>query len=239
MVGMRLITVLLLVMLAGCAPSANQPPVAATVVPVATVPAVGELLSAPTSGEVVAVGYLLVEPAGAVLLDKLDANGAPPNNSETAIWLSEPLEFPGESNAAAQSPLVQAQGQLEGPGQYGPDGRYRYQLAEAQLRLLGVRELSVALLLDNSALYEGQPVRLQGQLLLSADTALLMDRIGSGGVPDASSRQIKLATPLDDPTLEAQLQAGGGGGMVRFGPVEVVGLWRQSRLYPLMIAARR
>ena len=92
------------------------------------------------------------------------------------------------------------------------------------------------LLLDNSGLYAGQPVRLQGQLLADADGAVLVEQLGPGGVPEASALQIKLVPTTHDRALLEQLSPAGNGD-VRFGPVEVTGIWRSSRLYPLSIRA--
>jgi hypothetical protein len=80
-------------------------------------------------------------------------------------------------------------------------------------------------------------VRLQGQLLASDDSALLVERLGAGGVPEGSALQVKLAIPPPDSVALASLRPAGDGS-IRFGPVEITGLWRAGRLYPLSVVAR-
>jgi hypothetical protein len=234
---MRTITALallaLLALLAACGPARQAQP---TAPPAPTVPVVGELLAGPTPGPVRVVGYLGGGPGAATLSDSLLAGAS--GQAPAGIWIGATPAL-GEGGAAAELggasyTLVEARGQLEGPGAFGPGGQYAYQISAPTLTPLSVREISLPLLLENSGLYVGQPVRLRGQLLVGPGSAILVERLGAGGVPDATALQIKLAPPPDDPTLGAALRPAANGA-VRFGPVEITGLWRGDRLHPLSI----
>lgn len=231
---MRPLLALLLVLLAACAPQAA--PAAPTPPPAPTTPLVEEILAGPTPGPVRTIGYLLAGPEGAALVGALRTGGAgaPAPLSEDGIWLGAAPLPEGVAQGAAGFSIVEAAGRLEGPGQYGPGGRYSYSLAEPALEARSARDLTIALLLENSGLYEGQPVRVRGQLLTSPDTALLVESLGAGGVPDANARQVKLAAAPADPSVAAALRQSGEG-RVSYGPVEIVGIWRAGRLYPLAV----
>ncbi len=210
--------------------------------PAPTVPAIGELLAAPSPGPVRTFGYLWISPDGAALLDglSLTTTGEPTPLEAGGLWLDELPSLPAEPPLSTAGPvrygIVAATGTLDGPGQFGPAGTFRYRLLSPALEPLGLRELTIPLLLDNSGLYEGQAVRLRGDLLMSRDSAVLVERLGPGGVPAAAARQVKLAAPPRDEALLARLQRGAGPS-VRFGPVQITGLWRAGRLYPLVVEA--
>jgi hypothetical protein len=232
----RLLPLMLGLLLAACARETAPPP-AQPAAP--TLPTVGEILADPTPGPITTVGYVFTTSEGAALIDglRLTGAGAPAAIDEEAIWLG-PAPTLGAGGALTTAgevgyAIVEATGRLEGPGRYGPGGRYSYSLADPVLTARSARDLRIALLLTNSSLYEGQPVRLSGQLLVSPDTALLVESMGAGGVPDANALQVKLATPPRDPALAAALK---GDGRVSYGPVEIVGLWRGGRLYPLAVS---
>lgn len=241
MAPMRALLLLLMaLLLVACGAEQRPLPTAA---PAPTLPAIRELLAEPAAGPVTTFGYLYLTPDGAALVDGLSlglAEGPTPVDG-AGLWLEPAPALPDdaplvEANGARYG-IVVARGALEGPDAYGPQGAYRYRLAGAQVEPLSVRELSIPLLLANPALYEGQAVRLQGQLLASADQALLVERIGAGGVPEASALQLKLAIPPPDTAALSRLRQAGDGG-IRFGPVEITGLWRGGRLYPLSVVAR-
>lgn len=227
----RLLPLLLIALLAACARQAARDG-APTPPPAPTLPLVAEILAGPTPGPVRTIGYLFAGPEGAALVGamRLGGAGAPAPLDDDGIWLGAAPLPAGE--AAAGYTIVEASGRLEGPGRFGPGGRYSFSLAEPALKPRAARDLSIALLLENSGLYEGQPVRVRGQLLTSPDTALLVESLGAGGVPDARARQVKLAAAPADPAVAASLQRSGSG-RVSYGPVEIVGIWRAGRLYPL------
>lgn len=232
------LSIILLLALSGCA--AAQSGVAATPPPQPTVPGVAEALSESPAGHFVAIGYLYMTGQGASLVNRLSFSQgeAPvPLDQPGAIWLPDPPPIPAdtaiESRGDVRYLIVRAQGRISAVGSYGPDGSYPYQLSEVLLEPLSVRAISIPLLLANSGIYDNQPVRMEGQILLSGSTALLVESLGSGGVPLADATQIKLLGPIDDDArLHAQLSAGGA---ARYGPVTIIGIWRRSGLYPLAI----
>ncbi|MFV9505714.1 MAG: hypothetical protein AB4911_14255 [Oscillochloridaceae bacterium umkhey_bin13] len=226
----------LLLILSACAgPAASTGPA-----PMPTpMPLVAELLAAPTLGPHTLTAMLLVTLEGAALVEGLSLTGAVPEVlGGSGIWLGTALLLPAELSLEgpdeARYAVVQASGQLEGPGQYGPDGRYGYQLVAPRVVPQTFRELSLGMLLTNSGLYTNQPVRLSGSVLATPDSALLADQLGTGGVPAGDALLLKLDGPLRDPTVVAQLQPSGDG-RVRFGPITVLGIWRGNQLHPLIV----
>jgi hypothetical protein len=238
MAPMRLLlTFALALLVAGCGAAPRAQP---TLPPAPTLPAVGEIIAGPTPGPVRMVGYLIVTPDGAALVDglRLVGPGAPAPLAEGGIWIGAtpalPAEPPLTTAAGIAYVVAEADGRLAGPGRYGPGGRFAYALAEPVVRPRSARDLTIALLLANSALYEGQPVRVRGQILATPDSALLIESLGPGGVPAAAALQVKLARGPDAATLAGLALAGEG--RVSYGPVEVIGIWRAGRLYPLAIS---
>lgn len=226
-----LLCLLCAALLAGCA-AGNQPR-RPSPLPAPTTPAVGELLARPTAGAARAVGYLLIGSDGARLVDRPPRSPSAEPDLAQAIWVEAPPDSPA-GDASDAPTLVEARGTLEGPGAFGPGGRYVFRMVAPELRPLSVRELTLPLLQENSALYEGQPVRLKGQLITGPEGAILVERLGPGGVPAASALQIKLLAPPRDPGLIAALRPAANSA-IRFGPVEVTGLWRAGGLYPLLV----
>ena len=219
----------------------SQPPVATSWPAPLTLP--GDLLRASpaSNAEITTGGYLIDNADGAALVDGLtfEADGSPrPLATDVApIWL-------GDSAASLRGVLrvagsvrygaVLARGRLEGPGKFGPAGKYRYQLASARLAPLAVVETTIGELLDRPASYAGRLVRIVGGLLVRDQSALLVDRLGAGGLPAPKARQIKLRTPLRDQPLLDRLK-GAPGGAVRFGQVQIEGFMRGSALAPIAI----
>lgn len=217
----------------------GEPTPQPTLPPVPTVPAVGELLEGAAAGPTTTIGYLYTTPEGSLLADSLSAGagGAFVPAPGLGVWLEQVPALPSDSPTTPAGmgsyTLVEARGSLEGPGEFGPGGSYGFRMIAPVLEPLGVRELNIPLLLQNSELYEGQPVRLRGQLIAGPDSAILVERLGAGGVPEATALQLKLAAPPRDPAVAAALRPAGSSG-VHFGPVEITGLWRAGRLYPLL-----
>lgn len=234
-----IIAVLFAALLAGC----GGPPAAPTAPPVAAVPIVGELLDSGATGQVTAAGYLFITPEATVLADGLAVgdDGAATPIGERDLWVEAAPALPVDAAVVEAGParyaLVEASGTVEGPASYGPGGRYAYRLVAPKLRPLRVSEVTIALLLQNSGLYEGQAVRLAGELLAVDDSAILAERLGPGGVPASSGLELKLATPPDDPGLLRRYPPSGSSDL-RYGPVEVTGIWRSGALYPLLITPR-
>jgi hypothetical protein len=237
----RWLTLLLLaLLLAACGAERRTLP---TAIPVPTTPALSAILAAPTPGPVRTFGYLLIGNQGATLVEgvRFAPAGAPTPLAPEGLWLGEPPPLPADpplnEAGAVRYGIVSASGLLAGPGNFGPEGRYAYQLTDPRIIPLGLREVTIALLLENSGLYEGQAVRVRGDLLARGDSAVLVERLGPGGVPEATARQIKLDGPIRDSAALAELQRSPGDS-VRFGPVEITGVWRGGRLYPLSVRVR-
>lgn len=239
---LALCAALALILLAACQEApASQPPIL-TPSP-ATLILPGDLLRASPApnAEVTTGGYLIDGADGAALFDGLtfEADGRPRPLATNAapIWL-------GDSAASLRGVLrvagsmrfgaVLARGRLEGPGAFGPAGQYRYRLTDVSLAPLAAVETTVGEVLDRPASYEGRLVRIVGGLLARDQSALLVDRLGVGGLPAPKARQIKLRTPLRDQALLDRLK-GATGGAVRFGQVQIEGFMRGGGLAPIAI----
>ncbi|MCS6881014.1 MAG: hypothetical protein RMK84_02000 [Oscillochloridaceae bacterium] len=214
-----------------------------TPLPAPTTPALSAVLAAATPGPVRTFGYLLISHEGATLVEgvSMAPDGSPVPLVPEGLWLGDPPPLPDEpaldEAGAVRYGIVNASGILAGPGRFGPEGRYSYRLSDPRIIPLGLREVTIALLLENSGLYEGQAVRVRGDLLARGDAAVLVERLGPGGVPEAAARQIKLDGPVRDSGALAALHTNPGN-KVRFGPVEITGVWRGGRLYPLNVRVR-
>lgn len=199
---------------------------------------------APASGAPATVaGYLLADAAGVWLVDGLvfDAVGQarPLEPGAAPIWLG--AAPPGVSLRDAGSlryAAVLVRGVIAGPGVYGPAGRYRYQVAAPNVTPLSPLETSLAELLAQPSAYEGRLVRLVGGLLVRDTAALLVDKLGAGGLPEQGAVQIKLRGGLRDPQLLAELRSAPSG-VVRFGQVQIEGVVRGAVLVPLSISLVR
>ena len=234
----RLLTLIITLALVGCASAQSTP--AAPPPPQPTIPAVAELSGQP-EGRFEAIGYLYRTTEGAALVGGLSFSRGTvpaPLAPAEAIWLPDPPALPAAATVGSVGEIsyliVRARGQLSATGSYGPGGSYARQLTNAALEPLSVRELSIKLLLDNAGIYDNQPIHLSGRLLLGASTALLVDQLGSGGVPTSDALQIKLVGPIEGAPLRERLTATSGGA-AHFGAVQVIGIWRRSVLYPLAI----
>ncbi len=235
---------LLAMLLAACqnatAPAPSLPP---TPTPIAFVPLDVLLKSggAPPQREVTTAGYLVVDSAGAALVDGLSfaVDGTPHLLDNTnQMWLGAGIETSIKAQLRAAGGLlfapVRARGRLEGPGAYGPSSSYRYQIVGPSVEVITAQETTIGDLLDHSAGYENRLVRLIGSLIARDSSALLVDKLGAGGLPMPKARQIKLRAPLQDRALLDQLK-GISVGAIRFGQVQVEGFWHAGMLIPLSI----
>lgn len=232
------------VLLLGACQAAGPPPPVATATP-RTFMLLSELQAAgtpATSTATTIVGYLVVRPDGAVLVDGLtfDAGGAVRilDTGSAPVWLgAEALaSLRGNLRSAGQIEYasVLARGTLLGPGAYGTGGRYRFQLDAPELAQLPPTETTVGALLDRPAEAQGQLVRVIGGLLVRDTAGLLIDALGPGGIPAPAARQIKLRGPIRDQALLGQLR-GAPSGSVRFGQVQIEGVLRGGALVPMAI----
>jgi hypothetical protein len=235
--------ILLLLLLVACSSDA-RPSAPATPTPLAFM-----LLSDVLNGQagrqgnqLTTAGYLYADSSGFRLVDGITVSNAatPQPLSEAAdqIWIGDTvpdsIQQALSTTGAIQMAVVLAQGRLDGPGTYGPNGAYRYQLEDPRLQPIPPAETSITNLLDNPSAYAGRYIRINGALLSSATAAVLVDKLGAGGVPDAAARQIKVRSPIRDSALLEQLQQSSNGS-VRFGAVQVEGFWIDRFLIPLKI----
>jgi hypothetical protein len=240
---MRLQFLLAILLLAACSEVSTPPQTPPTPTPLVFLPLDVLARDASSTGyEITTVGYVVVDASGARLVDGLSfSSGTTPqplSAPSDQVWLGTDAvgQLGGALRTAGdiQYALVVARGRLEGPQAYGAGGAYRYHLSDPRLQPLAPQETTVADLLDNSAAYEGRPVRIAGALLTRDDSTLLVDRLGSGGLPEPGARQLKLRSPLRDKALLERLH-GAAGGAVRFGQVQVEGFWRAGVLTPLSL----
>lgn len=192
--------------------------------------------------EITTIGYVLVDQVGAALVEAIifDPAGTPQPlaAASTPIWLGPDaraqLQQALRGPATAQYAAAIARGRLSGPGSFGPSGRYRYQLSQPVLEPIVAEETTIADLLGRPAGYESRLVRLVGGLLVRGSSALLVEQLGAGGLPAPKTQQIKLRGPVRDPQLLARLK-GAPNGAVRFGQIQIEGLWIGGTLAPLAI----
>jgi hypothetical protein len=233
-----------LLLLAACqnaaVPAPSLPP---TAMPVAFVPL--DILLKSDAGsaqaETTTAGYLIADATGVSLVDGLSfgADGTPHLlDSPNQIWLGPDIETHIKEQLRASGRFkfasVRAHGRLEGPGAYGYNSSYRYQIAAPSIEVIAAQETTIGELLDHSASYENRLVRLVGGLIARDSSALLVEQLGSGGLPLPKARQIKLHAPLRDRELLGRLK-NVSGGAIRFGQVQLEGFWRTGTLIPLSI----
>jgi hypothetical protein len=238
---MRSVVAGLLAMLLVACQNAATPAPSLPATPIAFVPLDVLLKSAAApQAEVTTAGYLVADSAGATLVDGLSfaADGtAHLLDNPNQIWLGPSIETSiiAQLRVAGGLQFVPARthGRLEGPGAYGPSRRYRYQINGPSIEVIAAQETTIGDLLDHSAGYENRLVRLVGSLIAGDSSALLVEQLGDGGLPAPKARQIKLHAPLQDRALLGRLKRVSGS--IRFGRVQVEGLWHAGALIPLSI----
>ncbi|MDW8231172.1 MAG: hypothetical protein RMJ54_00165 [Roseiflexaceae bacterium] len=183
--------------------------------------------------------YLLIDASGARLVAGLSfSSGATPTPADLPVrhvWL-DPGEVIDDLAARAQPAgavrylAVAVTGDLEGPGAFGPNGAFGYRMRLRTITPLPWQETTVALLATTPAV--GQAVRVTGGLIASQNEAILAEALGPGGAPAPQTRQVKLRTPLRDAALLSRLTTTPGSA-VRYGMVQVEGIWRDGVLVPM------
>jgi hypothetical protein len=232
--------ILLLSLLVACGSATPQQTPAGAAAATAVV-LVDELLTEAPLRSVVVFGYLYADAAGVVLTSRVSLSGAQPTlltNPEQQIWLSDTL-LPELAAGLTQSGTifhgsVRVEGLREGPAQYGPEGRYRYRLIATAIKPLQAEQLSMGQLFEDERRYTWQLLQLQGGLLATNNSAILVEQLGPGGVPAAEARQIKLLPAIDDQGLLERLTPAAGGN-ARYGTVLVEGIWRDGVLHMFSI----
>jgi hypothetical protein len=237
----HMLCILFLILLVACGPATTQP--TPTSAPAATaVVLVDELFTEAPLSSVVVFGYLYADEAGVVLTSRMSLSSEQPTyltSPEQQIWLSDTLAPQLAAGLKQNGNIfygpVRVEGIREGPAQYGPEGRYRYRLVYTAIKPLQAEQLSMGQLFDDEGRYNWQLLQLQGGLLVTNNSAVLVEQLGPGGVPADEARQIKLLPGVDDQRLLERLTPAAGGN-ARYGTVLVEGIWRNGSLTVFSIA---
>ncbi|MGQ9894471.1 MAG: hypothetical protein ACUVSY_11790 [Roseiflexus sp.] len=223
------------IVLAACSRSPGDP----SLPPSTFIPLDAALATPPGSRPIGA--YLLIDARGARLVAGLSfsagATPVPTDPPTRQVWLDPDDRLAdivrrAQPSGDAQYLAVAAGGDLEGPGAFGPDGAFGYQMRTPMLTPLPWQETTVALLAALPS--SGQAVRVTGALVAGAGEAVLVEALGPGGAPAPQARQVKLQAPVRDAALLAHLTATPGGA-VRYGMVQIEGIWYDGTLVPLGI----
>lgn len=196
----------------------------------------------PSQGALTLAGFVVSQKDGVALASALvfdtDGGGYVSSTAAAPIWLGADFAKLGSVQLQTAGTLQYApalvRGALQGPGEYGPGDHYMYQISAPKLEAWVPVESSVGALLDDPQSYNGRLVRVLGSLLLGKGSALLVDKLGSGGIPAQGARQIKLLGPIDDSRILNALTESSSG-VVRFGQVQVEGVLRGTVLVPLAL----
>lgn len=183
------------------------------------------------------LAYALPEQQGLSLHDSVSFS------QPQAVSLTPPeLRIWCDMSCTAQLPtstatIVLAQGRLIGPGAYGPQGLYRWQLKQASLTVPTAEESTLAALMQRVQSFDMRLLHVSGTILLSKDSALLVDQLDPSGIPAATAHQVKLRWLHSDEQLIQSLKLMPGSD-IRSGPVQVEGYMLNGRLVPLTIKLR-
>jgi len=154
-----------------------------------------------------------------------------PDDTRLTLWLAEALPVTVASELNADATVLRLRGRLSPPGAYGAHAEYPYQFSADDAAVLRPEQTTIASVAANPHALDAVLITLNGVLLTAPEGALLLDAVGDGGVPAADARQIKIRD-LAPGQIPDTLQLSGD---VRYGPVEVVGWWRDQALTPLII----
>lgn len=188
------------------------------------------------------LAYVFVDAEGARVLDSVSFSGGPTPlplaDADEQVWLAPEsiVALDAALATAGEARLVACliSGVLEGPGNFGPGGRYRFLLRQPTFEPLAPLEASIGTLFEQPATYQSRLIRLTGALVVLPDSALLVEQIGADGLPASNARQVKLAKPFRDQWLLEQLRRSTSG-TVRYGQVQIEGYWRGQLLTPMAI----
>ena len=96
--------------------------------------------------------------------------------------------------------------------------------------------ISLGELNQNLAVYNNQVLRVSGTLLLKDQAALLVEEVGSGGVPTANAAQITVEQiPSQSPIVQ---QLPNQQGTIRYGELVLVGMLRGKTLHVFWVEAQ-
>jgi hypothetical protein len=180
----------------------------------------------PETGQATTLGVIVVDGSSMLFAPAASVTGG------GIRALGEPLRLVS-AEAVPNGSLVLVRGMLQPAG---PNGQR--ELAAESLVVVVPEETSVGALLDRSGLYNGRLVRVNGGAVISGSSAVLVDQLGDGGIPQPGARQIKLRPAAQDDALLAKLRSSSPAGDQqgpRFGSVQVEGYWRDGALVPLII----
>jgi len=145
----------------------------------------------------------------------------------SSLWLAEAPPATIINRLPDGAGYLKLRGRLSPPGAFGRDQRYTYQFVADELAVLEPERTTVANLADNPLAIDGVLLAVDGTLLVRDDSALLVDRVSAGGVPETDARQIKLPRAAIDAATVAGFERSGD---VRWGPVRVTGWWQDGAM---------
>lgn len=171
----------------------------------------------------------LLSPSERILTTRL---GPTASSNDTSLWLADaPPELVMEQlNDGAG--FLKLRGRLSPPGAFGLDQRFTYQFVADELAVLVPERTTVANLADNPRAIDRVLLAVSGTLLLRGESALLVDHVSSGGVPQTAARQIKLPRGAIDAAAVSGFRRSGD---VSWGPVRVVGWWQNAGITPFSV----
>ncbi len=211
---------LLALLLTACstAPQSTQP--TQSTVPNATINdlAVGPITSQP----VVITAPIIVQQGSAQLASGLNVLGTPKAvNPALTVRINGVPSADLMQQGAAEYGIVRAVGIVE-------EANNQRTFQASEVKVLSPTAVLLRDLVNNSSVYQEQVVQVNGTIIVNEQEALLVEAVGSGGVPTADAAQIKVAQPFSDRELISRLP--GQSNNVRYGSVVAVGLWRNKSL---------
>ena len=221
----KVIVGLLLVLMVGC--GGSTPPTVAPTDENTPLRPLAEIWRGDYDGATVNVlAPVLRRSNGQVLVPALSVVGAEPtpllDTPASAIVLGgDPLIGLTDAGATAYGVV-----NVRGTVQVGADGVRQIQPTSS--KVLVPTSITLAALQRDSSVYQGQVVAISGTLIIKADAALLVEAVGSGGVPSATAVQIKIVQPFNDAALVAALP--NTSGTIRYGEATLTGIWQGNAL---------
>lgn len=158
--------------------------------------------------------------------------GQPNPASESALWLAEAPSDAVRRQLDDGAGFLKLRGRLSPPGAFGRDQHYAYQFVADDIGVIEPERTTIAIMADNPLAIDGVLLAITGTLLLRGDSALLVDRVSAGGVPEAEARQIKLPRSAVAENITTAFKRSGG---VRWGPVRITGWWQNAAIAPFAV----
>ena len=134
--------------------------------------------------------------------------------ARTSIWLADAPSDTVRDQLNNGAGYLKLRGGLSPPGAYGRDQRFTYQFVADEIDVLDPERTTIANLADNPRAMDGVLLAVSGTLLLRGDSALLVDRVSAGAVPnpkrDRSSCRGTRSTRMRWPGCNAPAMSAGG-----------------------------